>query len=129
MPAGDQHTNSHRIACFVSPHGFGHAARLSAVADAVYRNLPDCRFDIFTSVPAWFFRNSLAAPFTYHSAETDLGLVSPTHTPQFFHSNSAVTALLESLCALLVVRGGDKASEAVEAFHAARWEEDIYDES
>jgi DNA-binding MurR/RpiR family transcriptional regulator len=61
--------------------------------------------------------------------EADIGLVSPTHTPQFFHSNSAVTALLESLCALLVVRGGDEASAAVEAFHSARWEEDIYDES
>jgi len=61
--------------------------------------------------------------------EADLGLVSPTHTPQFFHSNSAVTALLESLCALLVVRGGDEASAAVEAFHSARWEENIYDES
>ena len=61
--------------------------------------------------------------------EADLGLVSPTHTPQFFHSNSAVTALLESLCALLVVRGGEAASTAVEAFHSARWEENIYDES
>ena len=61
--------------------------------------------------------------------EADLGLVSPTHTPQFFHSNSAVTALLESLCALLIVRGGDAASTAVEAFHSARWEENIYDES
>ena len=61
--------------------------------------------------------------------EADLGLVSPTHTPQFFHSNSAVTALLESLCALLVVRGGETATTAVEAFHSARWEADIYDES
>ena len=61
--------------------------------------------------------------------EADLGLVSPTHTPQFFHSNSAVTALLESLCALLVVRGGEEASKAVEAFHSARWEADIYEES
>ncbi|MCP4765120.1 MAG: MurR/RpiR family transcriptional regulator [Gammaproteobacteria bacterium] len=61
--------------------------------------------------------------------EADIGLVSPTHTPQFFHSNSAVNALLESLCALLVVRGGDTAREAVEAFHSARWEENIYDES
>ena len=61
--------------------------------------------------------------------EADLGLVSPTHTPQFFHSNSAVTALLESLCALLVVRGGEAASQSVEAFHSARWEENIYDES
>ena len=61
--------------------------------------------------------------------EADIGLVAPTHTPQFFHSNSAVTALLECLCALLVVRGGDAASEAVEAFHSARWEANIYDES
>ncbi len=61
--------------------------------------------------------------------EADLGLVSPTHTPQFFHSNSAVTALLESLCALLIVRGGESASKSVEAFHSARWEADIYDES
>lgn len=61
--------------------------------------------------------------------EADLGLVSPTHTPQFFHSNSAVTALLESLCALLVVRGGEAANGAVDAFHSARWEENIYDES
>jgi DNA-binding MurR/RpiR family transcriptional regulator len=63
------------------------------------------------------------------SREADISLVSPTHTPQFFHSNSAVTALLESLCALLVVRGGETASAAVEAFHSARWEENIYDES
>jgi DNA-binding MurR/RpiR family transcriptional regulator len=61
--------------------------------------------------------------------EADIGLVVPTHTPQYFHSNSAVTALLESLCALLVVRGGETASNAVESFHAARWEENIYDES
>jgi DNA-binding MurR/RpiR family transcriptional regulator len=61
--------------------------------------------------------------------EADLGLVAPTHTPQFFQSNAAVAALLETLCALLVVRGGDEASTAVEAFHSARWEENIYDES
>ncbi len=61
--------------------------------------------------------------------EADLGLVAPTHTPQFFQSNAAVAALMETLCALLVVRGGDAASTAVEAFHSARWEENIYDES
>ena len=61
--------------------------------------------------------------------EADLGLVAPTHTPQFFQSNAAVAALLETLCALLVIRGGDAASAAVEAFHSARWKENIYDES
>jgi DNA-binding MurR/RpiR family transcriptional regulator len=61
--------------------------------------------------------------------EANVGLVSPTNTPQYFHSNSAVTALIESLCALLVARGGEAASDSVEAFHSARWEADIYDES
>lgn len=61
--------------------------------------------------------------------EADLGLVAPTHTPQFFQSNSAVTALLETLCALLVVGGGEQAEKAVEAFHSARWQANIYDES
>lgn len=59
----------------------------------------------------------------------DISLVAPTHTPQFFQSNSAVTALLETLCALLVVRGGEDARRAVEQFHSARWEANIYDES
>ncbi len=58
----------------------------------------------------------------------DISLVAPTHTPQFFQSNSAVTALLETLCALLVVRGGEAAQQAVEEFHSARWEANIYDE-
>jgi DNA-binding MurR/RpiR family transcriptional regulator len=60
--------------------------------------------------------------------ESDLGLVSPTHTPQFFHSNSAVTALLESLCALLVAGGGEQATNAIEAFNNARWEAQIYED-
>ena len=60
--------------------------------------------------------------------ESDLGLVSPTHTPQFFQSNSAVSALLEVLCALLVVEGGETATDAIEAFHAARWDANIYEE-
>jgi len=60
--------------------------------------------------------------------ESDLGLVSPTHTPQFFHSNSAVTALLESLCALLVVRGGEQATKAIDAFNTARWGAQIYED-
>ncbi len=78
MTPDDQDNGSHRVACFVSPHGFGHAARLSAVADAVHQMRPGCRFDIFTGVPAWFFRDSMTAPFTYHAADTDFGLVQQT---------------------------------------------------
>ncbi len=63
------------IACFVSPHGFGHAARAAAVMSALQAKSPGLHFDIFTTVPRWFFQDSLTGPFTYHSALTDIGLV------------------------------------------------------
>jgi UDP:flavonoid glycosyltransferase YjiC (YdhE family) len=62
-----------RLACFVTPHGFGHAARACAVLDALGRRLP-LRVELFTTVPEWFFRDSLAVPFTYHPVFTDVGL-------------------------------------------------------
>jgi len=68
--------NSKRIAYFVSPHGLGHAARAAAVMEAAGRMDDTVHFDIFTTVPAWFFADSLkAAGFTYHKLTTDLGLV------------------------------------------------------
>jgi hypothetical protein len=71
--------NSKRIAYFVSPHGFGHAARAAAVMEAVCEMDPAVHFDIFTTVPGWFFDDSLkAAGFTYHQLTTDLGLVQKT---------------------------------------------------
>lgn len=64
-----------RLAYFISPHGFGHAARASAVMSAVHRRLPGMRFEIFTTVPQWFFEESLSGPFSYHVLLTDVGLV------------------------------------------------------
>ncbi len=64
-----------RIAYFVSPHGFGHAARASGVMAALHRIDPSIQFEIFTKVPQWFFEDSLAGPFGYHSLLTDIGLV------------------------------------------------------
>jgi UDP-N-acetylglucosamine:LPS N-acetylglucosamine transferase len=64
-----------RIAYFVSPHGFGHAARAAAVSQAVWDIDPTVQFEIFTTVPSWFFRESLSAPFTWHHLPTDVGLV------------------------------------------------------
>ncbi len=63
------------IAYFISPHGFGHAARSCAVIEAVWERAPDTRFELFTTVPAWFFEQSLEQPVGYHPATTDLGLV------------------------------------------------------
>ncbi len=58
----------------------------------------------------------------------DQSLVSPTHTPHFFQSNAALTALLEGLVAVLVARAGDKARNRIEAFHAERQAAGIYEE-
>ncbi|MCY4314009.1 MAG: MurR/RpiR family transcriptional regulator [Gammaproteobacteria bacterium] len=60
--------------------------------------------------------------------EADLGLCAPTHTPQFFHSNAAVTGLLEMLCAMLAVKGGKTASRHIEELNSLRWECGIYEE-
>lgn len=66
---------SRTIAVFVSPHGFGHAARVCAVMEALFDLQPDICFEIFTQVPSWFFQASLTAPFTYHCTKTDVGMV------------------------------------------------------
>jgi hypothetical protein len=65
------------IAYFISPHGFGHAARAAAVMNALNRNQvsEQVHFEIFTLVPRWFFRESVTASFTYHTLLTDIGLV------------------------------------------------------
>jgi len=64
-----------RIACFISPHGFGHAARAAATIEAVGTRLASCHFEIFTTVPSWFFADSLSVPFSWHPVTTDIGLV------------------------------------------------------
>lgn len=67
-------TQNHSIAYFISPHGFGHAARAAAVMAAIHQFKPAIRFEIFTQVPQWFFADSLTAPFGYHPLLTDIGL-------------------------------------------------------
>ncbi|ETX07841.1 hypothetical protein [Candidatus Entotheonella palauensis] len=64
-----------RIAYFISPHGFGHAARAAAIMSAIRELDNGIRFDIVTQVPAWFFEDSLGGGFDYHDVCTDLGLV------------------------------------------------------
>ncbi len=67
-----------RIACFITPHGFGHAARASAVMAGLHDIDPAIRFHIFTTVPSWFFRDSLPGPFFMHPVRTDVGLIQET---------------------------------------------------
>ncbi len=43
--------------------------------DAVRQRQPEARFELFTTVPEWFFELSLERPVGYHPTVTDLGLV------------------------------------------------------
>ncbi len=65
----------YHMAYFVSPHGFGHAARAAAVMEALFELDPTFSFEIFTTVPPWFFHQSLSGPFVYQALLTDIGLV------------------------------------------------------
>jgi UDP:flavonoid glycosyltransferase YjiC (YdhE family) len=75
MTRSDAAQPLHRIAYFISPHGFGHAARAAGVMAAMRETIPSLHFDLFTTVPRWFFEDSLAAAFDYHDVLTDIGLV------------------------------------------------------
>ena len=76
--------STRRIAYFVTPHGFGHAARACALIEAlglgsigpvgtIEPGLP-LAVELFTTVPEWFFAASLRVPFGYHAVRTDVGL-------------------------------------------------------
>ena len=67
-----------RIAFFISPHGFGHAARAASVMEALAEIESSLQFDIFTTVPDWFFANSNSFGYQYHRLETDIGLIQKT---------------------------------------------------
>ena len=62
------------VALFVTSHGFGHAARACAVAKALTDIRPEVRFEIFSSIPQWFFSSTLD-DFRFHQLSCDIGLV------------------------------------------------------
>jgi len=60
------------LAVFVSPHGFGHAARASAVMEALHRRV-GARFELFATTPRWFFDESVRGLYRFHEVVTDVG--------------------------------------------------------
>jgi hypothetical protein len=68
-------TKSISIAYFISPHGFGHAARACSVMEAFLEQVPNSIFHIFTLTPEWFFWDSIKGSYVYHTLGTDIGLV------------------------------------------------------
>jgi hypothetical protein len=64
-----------RVGCCITPHGLGHAARACAVMQALAELVPVC-FEIVSTVPAWFFSESLPGiSYRLHPLACDIGLV------------------------------------------------------
>ena len=63
------------IIYFISPHGYGHAARAAAVIAELARQLPESRCTAFTTVPCWFFEDSLDQSLAIEAVHVDLGMV------------------------------------------------------
>jgi hypothetical protein len=72
------HPNIRRYAVFVTPHGYGHAARASAVMNAMSQVQPEAFFEIYTRVPVWFFNMSVQTGMRFHEVLTDIGLSQTT---------------------------------------------------
>jgi len=106
-----------RIAYFISPHGFGHAARASAVMMALLNRNPALHFDIYTQVPVWFFEQTLAGYFTYHPLLTDIGLAQTTalteDVPETVRRLEAMLPFDDSLLAQLAADLRGQACRAV----------------
>jgi hypothetical protein len=83
------------LAVFVTPHGFGHAARASAVLAVLARLVADLRLELWTTVPAWFFAESLpGVPLSMHAEQLDVGLVQTTSLAEDL---AATASALEAL--------------------------------
>ncbi len=82
-----------RLASFVSPHGFGHAARASAVMGALHR-LGGVRFELFAASPRWFFDESIPGLYRYHETVTDVGF---RQRSALVYDLSATVAALEDM--------------------------------
>lgn len=88
------------LGCFVSPHGFGHATRATAVLEALQRLRPELRLHLFTTVPEQVFSQTLTN-LTYHSTIVDVGLAQTsalkTNIPETINRLSALIPYREEL--------------------------------
>ena len=65
------------IGVYITGHCFGHAARMTEIMNRIGKTAPDSCFYLRTSVPQWFFRQSLAeeVQFRHENIVIDVGVV------------------------------------------------------
>lgn len=63
------------IWCSISSHGYGHAAQVVPVLNALGRLVPNLRALLRTTVPAGFFEPRLAIPWQLSVAQQDVGCI------------------------------------------------------
>jgi hypothetical protein len=59
----------------ITNHGFGHAARTSAVAGLVQELLPEVQLIIATTAPRWLVASYVSGDFIYHPCGHDVGVI------------------------------------------------------
>lgn len=91
MTSQSYRSNRSILAYFVTSHGFGHAARASAVMNALMNQNPNIHIIIFTQSPKWFFQDTLSTHFDYERIQTDVGMVQQNPTREDF--SASITAL------------------------------------
>ncbi|MBI4001309.1 MAG: hypothetical protein HY348_05955 [Nitrospira defluvii] len=63
------------IWCSISGHGYGHAAQVAPVLNALGRLVPNLRAILRTTVPAGFFKPHLTIPWQLSAAQQDVGCI------------------------------------------------------
>lgn len=63
------------IWCSISGHGYGHAAQVVPVLNALAKRVPHLKALLRTSVPATFFEPRLSLPWELSSAQQDVGCI------------------------------------------------------
>jgi hypothetical protein len=64
-----------RLLVAVTAHGYGHAAQVAPVIDALARRRPHTAVTLMTSVPQWFLRQRIHTDFELVEQEPDFGLL------------------------------------------------------
>lgn len=81
------------LACFISPHGYGHATRTIALLQALRKKVPGLTARLFTVAPDSLFAHA-GLPLTIHPVVTDVGLI---QTDAFHADHTETEARLSEL--------------------------------